>query len=85
MMELENLGYTAFAFGYFQDDTQYASTTTAKCWASPQNIEYLHAMNFDVVFEFYLLRFILHKVNLLKMNGKIGKYAAVKCIAVDPH
>ena len=42
-------------------------------------------MNFDVVFEFYLLRFILHKVNLLKMNGKIGKYAAVKCIAVDPH
>ena len=42
MTELENLWYTAFAFGYFQDDTQYASTTTAKYWASPPNIEYLH-------------------------------------------
>lgn len=42
--ELENLGYAAFAFGYFEDDVQFTSTSTAKCCASPQIIEYLHAV-----------------------------------------
>ncbi len=44
MLELENFGYSAFAFGYFKEDIQFCSTATAKCWAIPQNIEYLHSV-----------------------------------------
>ena len=44
MSELENLGYAAFAFGYFEDDIQFTSTPTAHCCASSQIIEYLHSV-----------------------------------------
>ena len=42
--ELENLGYAAFAFGYFEDDVQFTSTPTAHCCASSQIVEYLHSV-----------------------------------------
>ena len=44
MSELENLGYAAFAFGYFEDDVQFTSTPTAHCCASSHIVEYLHSV-----------------------------------------
>ena len=44
MIELEKLGYSAFAFGYFEDDTQFSGTASARCCANSQIIEYLHSV-----------------------------------------
>ena len=41
---IEDLSYAAFAFGYFEDDVQFTSTSAASCCASPQIIEYLHSV-----------------------------------------
>ena len=44
MDDLEDIGYAAFAFGCFEDDIQFTSTSDASCCASPKCIEYLHAV-----------------------------------------
>ena len=44
MTKLEELGYAAFAFGFYQDDLQFVSTSNATSCCSPPLIEYLHAV-----------------------------------------
>ncbi len=44
MMKLEQLGYFGFAFGFFEDDVQFVSSSNASCCSSPALIEYLHAV-----------------------------------------
>ena len=44
MDNLEALGYVSFCMGFFEEDVQFTSTSSARCCASPQMIEYLHAV-----------------------------------------
>ena len=44
MDDLEALGYASFSFGFFKEDVQFTSTASARCCASSQMIEYLHAV-----------------------------------------
>lgn len=40
---LETLGYAAFAFGFREDNVQFASTSSAKCCSRGDIVHYLHA------------------------------------------
>lgn len=69
MVELEELGYAAFAFGYFHEDMQFASTTTAQCWAKPQNAEYLHAI--IVAGRYYGFKHMVNFVTRVLGEGRV--------------
>ena len=43
--ELEKLGFSGFAFGFFEEDMHWAGTSdTVECSVDPKFTEYLHAV-----------------------------------------
>ena len=44
MAELEDLGYSGFAFAYMDDDVQFTGTSTAAECATPKLLDYLQSV-----------------------------------------
>ena len=44
VQQLQGLGYSAFAFGIFEEDVQFVSTTDASICSHPKVIQFLSAL-----------------------------------------